>query len=418
MQELLLDLFRRMREHFPALDREHSGGYVFFDNAAGSQLPLGAIERVTDHLMRFNAQKGSVFARQERMQQLVYAVRGGCADLMGTAAERIALGLNGTTLLALIAHHLGRDLKAGDLILTSQTDHMANVAPWEEMRSRGVRVEMVPVTAGGALDMDAYRRLLEQGPKVVACGWVSNATGTVNDVREMARLAHAAGALIAVDCVAGAPHFAMAVEDWDVDFAVASAYKVFGPHMGMAYISPKRLAGWQLGDMIATDAGRYGLGTAYSAKLELGTQNHEGIAGFAGTLAYLEMLGQTAAAARGAGAPASRREALLAAFTAIHAYEEILTAHLLGAVRSRPGVSVYGNPSVPIVSFNVAGRRPAEVARHLEAQGIEARTGNYLAIPSMVKLAADFDGEAVRVSLLHYNTPAETARLAEALSSL
>jgi selenocysteine lyase/cysteine desulfurase len=206
------------------------------------------------------------------MQQLVYAVRGGCADLMGTTANRIALGLNGTSLLALIAHHLGRDLKAGDLILTSQADHMANVAPWEEMRSKGVRVEMVPVTDAGALDVAAYRRLLAQGPKVVACGFVSNATGTPTDVKEMARLAHEAGALIVVDCVAGAPHLAMAVEEWDVDFAVCSAYKVFGPHLGMAYISPKRLDGWQLGELVSTDAGRYGLGTAYSAKLELGTQ--------------------------------------------------------------------------------------------------------------------------------------------------
>jgi cysteine desulfurase family protein (TIGR01976 family) len=418
LPDSLSDLFRRMHEHFPALDREHNGGYIFFDNAAGAQLPRRAIERVTEHLTRYNAQKGSVFARQERMQQAVYAMRQGCADLMGTRSDRIALGLNATTLIQLIAHQMGRDLKAGDLVLTSQLDHMANVWPWEEFASRGVQVEMIPITEAGAPDMAAYRTLLARKPRLVAFGWVSNATGTVVDVAEMARLAHEAGALTLVDCVAGAPHMPMAVEAWDVDFAVCSAYKIFGPHLGMAYINPDRLEGWQLGALVTQAAGRYSLGTAFAAKLELGTQNHEGIAGFTGTLEYLEQLGTAAAALAGAPAPQTRRERLVAAMTAIGQYEQRLTSALLETIGAVPGAVLYGQPSVPIFSFNIAGRRPADVARHLESRGIEARTGNYLAIPSMVKLAEAFDGEAVRVSLLHYNTTVEVARLGEALLTL
>ncbi|HLN64319.1 MAG TPA: aminotransferase class V-fold PLP-dependent enzyme [Symbiobacteriaceae bacterium] len=412
------DLFRRMREQFPALDRENNGGYIFFDNAAGAQLPRGAIDRVSEHLTRFNAQKGAVFARQDRMQQAVYAMRAGCADFMGTRSERVALGLNATTLIQLIAHHLGRDLKAGDLVLTTENDHMANVWPWEDLASRGVQVEMVPVTPAGAIDQEAYSRLLERRPRLVAFGWVSNATGTRTDVALMARKAHEAGALTLVDCVAGAPHLPMAVEEWDVDFAVCSAYKIFGPHLGMAYINPDRLAGWRLGEIVTKAADRYALGTSFAAKLELGTQNHEGIAGFTGTLEYMQMLGREAAARAGAPAPDSPREHLLAAMTAIGAYEQSLTGALLATIRAVPGAVIYGTPSVPIVSFNIAGRRPADVARHLESRGIEARVGNYLAIPQMVKLADTYDGEAVRVSLLHYNTPAEIARLGEALALL
>ncbi|HYG58910.1 MAG TPA: aminotransferase class V-fold PLP-dependent enzyme [Symbiobacteriaceae bacterium] len=418
MQNLLQELFRRLRDHFPALDRENSGGYIFLDNAAGAQLPLVAIEQVTEHLSRRNAQKGPVFSRQERMQQIVYALRASVADLMGTAPERVALGLNATSLLSLVAHHLGRDLREGELILTSEMDHTANINPWEEMRSKGVRVEMVPVTEKGSIDMEAYSRLLEQKPRVVAHGWVSNATGNVADVKEMARLAHAAGAITVVDCVAGAPHLPMFVDDWDIDFAICSAYKLFGPHLGMLYANPRRLGGWALGDMISQDAGRYGLGTAYSAKLELGTQNHEGIAGFLGALAYLEMVGTAAAANLNTPAPRSRREKFLTAFDAIGRYEQQLLSTVRSVVDAMPGVTVYGTPAVPIVSFNLAGRAPADVARHLDARGIEARTGNYLAIPQMVKLARDYEGEAVRVSLLHYNTVTEVQRLAEALQSL
>jgi cysteine desulfurase family protein (TIGR01976 family) len=415
---LLLELFRRMREHFPALDRENNGGYVFFDNAAGAQLPLVAIERTTEHLTRKNAQKGSVFTRQEKMQQSVYAMREGCADLMGTRAERIALGLNATSLLALIAHHLGRDLGAGDLVLTSQLDHMANVAPWDELRQRGVRVEMIPITPGGGLDMEAYAALLEQKPRIVAFGWVSNATGTLVDVTRVARMAHEVGALTVVDCVAGAPHLAMDVEAWDVDFAVCSAYKIFGPHLGMAYINPTRLGGWQLGELVTQDAGRYGLGTSFAAKLELGTQNHEGIAGFRGTLAYLEMVGTAAASNLNWAPPHTRRERLLTAMQAIGAYEQMLLNRLKKAISEIPGVIVYGDPTVPIIAFNLKGKATGDVARHLDARGFEARTGNYLAVPSMVDLAREFDGEAVRVSLLHYNTTAEVQRFAQAMQSL
>ncbi|HWI52784.1 MAG TPA: aminotransferase class V-fold PLP-dependent enzyme [Symbiobacteriaceae bacterium] len=415
---LLLELFRRMREHFPALDRENNGGYVFFDNAAGAQLPLVAIEQTTEHLTRRNAQKGSVFARQEKMQQLVYAMREGCADLLGTRAERIALGLNATSLLALIAHHLGRDLKEGDLVLTSQLDHMANVAPWEELKGRGVQVEMIPITHSGHLDMDAYGALLAKKPRIVAFGWVSNATGTPVDVERVARMAHDAGALTVLDCVAGAPHLAMDVEAWDIDFAVCSAYKLFGPHLGMAYINPSRLGGWQLGEMVTTEAGRFGLGTSFAAKLELGTQNHEGIAGFRGTLSYLEMMGTAAAANLNLPAPHTRRERILTAMEAVGHYEQLLLGRLKSVIAAVPGVRVYGYPTVPIVAFNVQGMMPADVARHLEARGIEARTGNYLAIPSMVDLAGEFGGEAVRVSLLHYNTLAEIQRFAQALQSL
>lgn len=414
MSNVLHDLFRRMRHHFPALDGES----VFFDNAAGAQLPKAAIDQVTEHLLHHNAQKGPVFARQGRMQELIYGLRAAVADFAGTGPESIALGLNATSLTALVAHHLGRDLMAGDLILTTDLDHQANINPWDELADRGIRVEVVPLTSSGELDLDAYRALLAQGPKLVACGWVSNATGVVSDLPLLARLAHEAGALIFVDCVAGAPHLPMAFDDWDLDFAVASAYKIFGPHMGFIAINPRRLGGWRLGDLIGRTPGRFELGTAHAAKLELGTQNHEGVAGFHGTLSYLEMVGTAAAAARDLPSPTTRRERFVAAMEAIGAYEQSLTAALQEVIGSVKGAVIYGAPAAPILSFNLEGHTPADVARYLDSQGIEARTGNYLAIRQMTQLASAFGGEAVRVSLLHYNTPGEIDRLGAALRNL
>jgi cysteine desulfurase family protein (TIGR01976 family) len=404
------ELFATMRSQFPALTPANSQSTILFDNAAGAQLPHKAISRVLDHLTRHNAQKGGLFDRQEHMQQAIYDLRAGCGDLMGAPADQIALGLNATSLTALVAHHLGRDFAAGDLIVTTQIDHMANIAPWEELRSRGIEVASVAITPSGTIDMESYAVLLARKPRLVACGWVSNATGTPVDVPEMSRLAHAAGALFFVDCVAGAPHLPMDVTAWDVDFAVCSAYKIFGPHLGFLYVNPARLDGWQLGALIKETAGRYGLGTHYGAKLELGTQNHEGIAGFGGTLAYLEDLGAAAVpAAEG------RRARLVAAMKAIATYEQILTQTLRTVVSAIPGVILYGSPAVPIISFNIAGRQPQAIGEQLARHHIEARVGNYLAIPQMTRMAADFGGEAVRISLVHYNTLAEIERLVVAL---
>jgi cysteine desulfurase family protein (TIGR01976 family) len=392
------ELFATMRSQFPALTPANSQGTILFDNAAGAQLPHQAISRVLDHLTRHNAQKGGLFERQERMQQAIYDLRAGCGDLMGAPADQIALGLNATSLTALVAHHLGRDLAAGDLIVTTQIDHMANIAPWEELRGRGIEVASVAITSNGTIDMESYAGLLARKPRLIACGWVSNATGTAVDIPEMSRLAHAAGALFFVDGVAGAPHLPMDVTAWDVDFAVCSAYKIFGPHLGFLYVNPARLDGWQLGALIN------------GAKLELGTQNHEGIAGFGGTLAYLEDLGAAAApAAEG------RRARLVAAMTAIATYEHSLTQALRTVISTIPGVVLYGSPAVPIISFNIAGKKPHAIGEQLAQHHIEARVSNYLAIPQMTRMAADFNGEAVRISLLHYNTLGEIEQLAVAL---
>lgn len=418
MSSRYTELFQQMRTNFPALSEAYSDGYSFFDNAAGAQLPRIAIQRVTEHLTRKNAQKGSLFARQDYVQAMIYETRKGCADFLGAAHDRVALGLNATSLTALVAHHLGRDLAAGDLILTCQTDHMANVWPWEEMKGRGVQVEMVPIRPDGRLDLTAYQALLERRPKLVACGWVSNATGMINDLKALAALAHGAGALFFADCVAGAPHLPMDVTGWDVDFAVCSGYKIFGPHIGFLYVNPTRLEGWKLGELVGQTAGRYGLGTSFAAKLETGTQNHEGLAGFLGTLEYLEQLGTAAAAVDGAPAPATRRERILYAMEAIAEYERSLTTALRAAIGAVPDVVIYGEPEAPLLSFNVTGRLPAEIARFLEANRVEARYGNYLAIPQMTALAAPFEGEAVRISLVHYNTPAEVERFARVLQQL
>ncbi|MGE5674378.1 MAG: aminotransferase class V-fold PLP-dependent enzyme [Mycobacterium leprae] len=412
----LQDLFLEMHSHFPALEAENCDGHILFDNAAGAQLPRMAIERVTAHLLRHNAQKGTVFAREESMQQGIYDLRAACADLMGTDSSRVALGLNATSLTALIAHQLGRDLHRGDLVLTSELDHMANIRPWEEMRTQGIRVESIPISPDGTLDLGAYQRLLTQEPKVVACGWVSNATGTPNDLSLLAKLAHTHGALFFADCTAGAPHLLMSVEDWEIDFAVCSAYKIFGPHLGFCYINPARLGSWQLGELISQEAGHYGYGSSYGARLELGTQNHEGVAGFTATLEYLAMLGTKAAQMQGTQS-ANRREQLASAMNSIHQYEIELTAALRKTILDLPNVVLYGAPEVPIISFNLSGREPKAVAQFLMSQKIEARVGHFLAIPQMNRLAPSHGGEALRVSLVHYNLPEEIERFGAAMRS-
>jgi cysteine desulfurase family protein (TIGR01976 family) len=401
-----------LRAEFPALSLEKGGRRtIFFDNAAGTQVPRRCIDRVVDYFVSSNANTGGAFDSSRRSDALLEECRGAVADLLGAdAKEEIAFGANMTTLTQSFARAFGRALAEGDEIVTTRLEHEANVSPWLALEERGVRVRFVDIRPEDtSIDLASLERELSSRTRLVAVGYASNAFGTINPVREVARLAHDAGALCFVDAVHFAPHGAIDVAALGCDFLACSVYKFFGPHVGVLFgrrDAMERIKAYHLRTVrpILPD------------KFEVGTQNHEGIAGTLGALEYLESIAPGAA---------SRRERLRAALSAIQRYELGLSARLLEVFSRLPLVHIHGitDPArlaerVPTFAITVDGFSPREVAARLAEANINAWSGNYYALEPMTRLGLEARGGAVRISLVHYNTEQEIDALDEALRTL
>jgi cysteine desulfurase family protein (TIGR01976 family) len=319
-----------------------------------------------------------------------------------------------TTLTFSLSRALARTWRAGDEILVTRLDHDANVTPWVlAARDAGAKVHHLAIHPQDCtLDLDDLRRLLSPRTRLVAVGAASNAVGTINPVAEICRLAHAVGADVFVDAVHAAPHLLPDVAAWDCDWLVASAYKFFGPHVGVLWGRTDRLA--QL------DAYKLRpVPDSLPGKWMTGTQNHECIAGALAAVDYLAALGREVGS-RGPG----RRPALSAAYTAIREYERHLAARLLGGLLQLSGVQIVGiaDPArlaerVPTFGIRHARLKPAALAEWLADRGIFVWHGNFYALPLTEALGLEPVG-LVRIGLLHYNTITEIDRLLSALSEL
>lgn len=409
-----------VRARFPAL----ASGEVFFDNPGGTQIAQPALERMREYLEHMNANHGGAFRTSRDSDAQVHATRAAAADFLGASRpEEILFGANMTTLTFHMSRSLGRRLAPGDEIVLTQLDHDANVSPWRimaEERQAVVRwAEMR--TQDCTLDMDSLARQITPRTKIVALGYASNSVGTINDVARAVEWAHAVGALCYVDAVHYAPHGVIDVAAVGCDLLVCSAYKFFGPHLGLLY-------------------GRYDLLQELPAvkvrpasdeppdKFETGTGNFEAIAGLRGTLEYFEWLGQTLGQEYEegfSGLPSGRGRRLRCALSAIRAYEVELGGCLIERLQAIRGMHIYGiqeadrlDRRVPTVSFTLRGHRPRQVAEHLGQAGIFAWDGNYYAPSVTEHLGLEASGGMVRVGPVHYNTREEIERLGDALESL
>lgn len=403
-----------VREQFPALSRTINGVPVCHcDGPAGSQVPRRVAEAVSDYLLTTNANRGAPFAVAEESDARLDAAHIALADFLGTPDPGcIAFGQNMTSLTLALSRALAKTWKPGDEVIVSQLDHDANVTPWVlAAEDAGAVVRRIPVRLDDCtLDLDAYRRLLSERTRLVALGYASNATGTVNPVRAMIADAHAVGALAFVDAVHFAPHGLINVAELDCDFLCCSAYKFFGPHVGVLYGKRSLLESvrpYKLRPSPEDLPGRW----------MTGTQSHEGIVGAAEAVEYLADLGRSLRTEI-----VSRRDALRTAFDAITAYEQELGLDFLKATREIPGLKSWGitdperlGERVPTFSFTQARHSPKEIAVALGREGIFAWPGNHYALP-FTEAAGLEPGGTLRIGLLHYNTREEVARVGEALS--
>jgi len=417
---------RRCRDDFPSLRRtvDHLGEarpVAFLDGPAGTQVPRRVIDAIGDYYRTSNANTHGRFVTSAETDRVLHAAREAVAALLGASDGRtISFGANMTSLAFSLAHALVRTWEPGDEVVITALDHEANRGPWLMLRERGIVVREAAVTAGGALDLDDLERQLGPRTRLVAVGWASNALGTVNDVARIRALAgerSGGRARLLVDAVHYAPHFPIDVAALDPDFLLCSAYKFYGPHVGLLYCRPGLLDALPTDKLIPQeDAAPY--------RIETGTLNHAAIAGVTAAIEYL--------ASWGTGPDLRAR--LVSAMEGIAAYEHGLARRYWEQVREIPGVTVRGpgfdgsegaRPGfsggprrTPTVSITVEETTPARLAEALGARGIFAWDGDFYAVRLIEVLGLAERGGVLRTGVSMYNTAEEIDRLVQGIREL
>lgn len=400
------------RSQFPALQLKDASGRpaIYFDGPGGTQAPQSVIDAMNQHLIRRLSNTHGAFATSRATDETIHQARAVMADFLNAPApDNIAFGANMTSLTFHVSRSIGRDLKPGDEIILTRLDHDANVAPWLALEEKGVKIKFLDFHPEDCtLAYEEFENLLSPKTKLVAVGYASNAVGTINEVNRIVKMAHAAGALVYVDAVHYAPHGPIDVQALDCDFLVCSAYKFFGPHVGVLYGNyevMERLHAYKVRPQESMPP----------SKFETGTLNHEGLAGAAAAIEYIAELG------RHAGKPAGeqdRRRDLKMAMAAIQEYERTLSQKLIAGLQAIPGVRVFGitdakryHQRTPTVAMRVEKHSPQAVAERLGEENIYVWDGNFYALEVIKRLGYEDKGGVVRIGLVHYNTEEEIDRM-------
>jgi cysteine desulfurase family protein (TIGR01976 family) len=376
-----------VRARFTALDRR----LAFFDGPGGTQCPDEVIDAISRYLREDNANIGAPYATSIRTVELVDHAHERAADFLGCTAAETAFGPSMTALNFLLTRAFARTLREGDEIVVTALDHDGNVAPWLEIaHDVGIVVKIAGLTEDLEVDYEDLERQLSDRTRVVGFPVAANSVGTAPDVRRIVELAHSAGALAWADAVHYGPHGPIDVSAWDVDVLICSPYKYFGPHMGLAFGKRKLLESWRPYKV------RPAANEPVGHRFELGTSQHELLAGFVAAVDYVASLG----------------------WDAIVGHERMLGERFLGGLPDH--IELYGlhtmDGRVPTFCFNVRGHSPEAVARFLAERDIAVWHGDYYAVETMKHLGLD-DG-AVRAGIVHYNTEDEVDRLLEGLATL
>jgi cysteine desulfurase family protein (TIGR01976 family) len=396
-----------IRSRFPALQRRHHGIPVaYFDGPGGTQVPRTVVDAMADYLLNHNANTHWTYPTSVETDAALVAARGALADFVGGSPAEIAFGANMTTLTFHLGRALGRRFSPGDEIVVTELDHHANVDPWRQLaRERDLVVRSVRFRAEtGQLDMDDLAAALGRRTRLLAIGAASNALGTKSDVRRAADLAHAAGALVFVDAVHFAPHALVDVGALGADFLACSAYKFYGPHVGVLWGRQALVEALDLPKLEPAPEGA-------PDRLETGTQNHEGIVGAAAAVDFLSSLSEGP----------HRRSRLAASIAALHARGQELVQRLWTGLRAIEGVALHGppptEPRTPTVAFTLRGRASEDVARALAERAVFVSNGDFYATTVVRRLGHAEDG-LVRAGCACYTTPEEVSRLIEGVAEI
>ena len=417
-----------IRQQFPALERVHNGYPVaYFDGPGGTQVPRYVVEQMSDYLYHHNANTHWAYPTSAETDAAIEHAREVCADFLNGSADEIVFGANMTTLTFHLSRALSLNYGSGDEIVVTELDHHANIDPWRRLAiERGVTIRTVrldPET--GQLNYEDLERFVGPKTRVVAIGAASNALGTINNLERIIELAHSAGALVFVDAVHYAPHALIDVKKLNCDFLGMSAYKFYGPHVGIVWAKGPLLREIDFPKLVPAP-------DYIPENAETGTQNQEGMVGAAAAIDFLASVGGFRASSHG-GVPrldsgirlsdreSTRREALRSAFTTMHARNMQLFTRLWQGLSSIPRVTLYGPPPdssrTPTLAFTIEGRTSTEAARRLAEKGLFLSHGDFYAATVVNRFGLEPEG-FIRAGCACYTTEEEIDRLLNCVDAL
>lgn len=385
-----------VQTNFPAL----AGGFSYLDNAAGAQVPRQCIEGIAQFLSTSSCNVGMPYPGSQVATRVREQARQETAAFFNCKPTEVAIGPSATALTFILSRALARLFGEGDEVVISELEHEANASPWRNLAEKGVQIKVWKARwdEGGRLEPADLRAQVSSRTRLVAVTSAANSLGTTPDVAAAAEIAHSVGAWCITDLVHFSPHHLPDVQASGVDMAFFSAYKVFGPHLAFLYVREELIA------RLPTDK-LWFIPEDSLLKFEPGTNNHEGLAGWLGTLAYLrDQLG--------GGKPG--REGLMEAYKQIEAIEQPLLEQALERLHQVPGLELYGMTTskgrVGTFCFNLEGQPPLRVADRLARVGVGVAAGHYYATMPMQALGLWPEG-AIRASIAHYTTQTDLDKL-------
>ena len=414
----MLDLVA-IRKQFPSLERTlERRPVVYFDGPGGTQIPRQVMDAVAHYYQAMNCNIEGTFVTSEDTDRMLVEAHEAMADFLNARSpDEIAFGLNMTTHAYNVSRAIGRTLQPGDEVVVTVLDHEANVSPWQALEEHGAKVHCVDIRPEDCtLDMEDLESKLNSRTKVVAIGYASNAVGTVNPLGEVIDKAQRVGALVFVDAVHYAPHGPIDVQALDCDLMACAVYKFFGPHVGVLYGKQE----------VLEQLPAYKIRPA-KPRFEIGTQNHEGIAGSLAAVDYLAELGRQQGGAYRDRYPQleGRRLHLKTCLSAVECYERSLFQRLLDGLEQIKGLKIWGitdrgrlHCRTPTAAFTVPGLSPREITAEMGKKGFFLWEGDFYAQALIERLGLFESGGVVRLGLVHYNTAEEVDRCLCALEAL
>lgn len=397
-----------IRSQFPSLKRQENGRQIIhLDGPAGTQVPQSVIDAIVGVYSNSNANTHGQFTTSRDTDQLIQHARDHVATLLGAEnGSSISFGANMTSLNFVLANAITRSLQPGDEILITQLDHEANRGPWLQQRRHGIVVREVGLEEDGSLDYADFEKKISEKTRVIAIGLASNIFGTVNEIDRIRQLAYKAGALLVVDAVHFVPHLLTDVREIDCDFLLCSAYKFYGPHVGILYSRPGYL------DILDTDRLRTQQQHA-PYRVERGTLNHAALAGVSSAVDFIASMGKGD----------DLRTKIINAMSVIQNHERALAQQLYLGLRDIDGLDIYGPPlketqRAPTLAFTIEGQRPEQICNLLSEKGIYAWDGHFYALRAVEVLGLALQGGVTRMGISLYNTADEIEFVISSLQDL
>lgn len=405
----------KLRRQFPALMQQVAGkSPIFLDGPGGSQVPQSVLSAMSAYLGYYNSNLGGAFFSSDKTVELMANARQAAADLLNAPSrDQIVFGANMTSLTFSFSRAISRDWQAGDEIIVTNADHFSNVSSWQQAaEDKGVKVNAARINeADCSLDLAHFASLLNTNTKLVAVTYASNTTGSINNIQRIVAMAHEVGALVYVDAVHYAPHELVDVQSLDCDFLACSAYKFFGPHLGMVYSKREHLEGftpYKVEPAKDVIPGRW----------ETGTQSFEALAGLIAAVDYIADISEL-------DDSHSRREKLTVAFAKTKQHEMALSEYFLTRLVNYPRIKLFGiddlerlSERTPTFALTFAGLEPRQVSEFLGKQHICVWDGNFYAQGLCEQLGVLDKGGVVRIGCMHYNTIEELDQLFDLFDEL